>query len=300
MTSAGDTDFAGVAIVTGANSGLGFETARRLAAQTREATVILACRNPQKGAEAELSIRESTGNVRVKALPLDLSSLASVRAFAAEFATSAGVPIDSLVCNAGISRASGPTADGFDPVFETNHLGHFLLTLLLLPRMSPTGRIISVSSDMHQPPGPALTWPGADAVAIVQRPAKRRLRYSYSKLCNLYFTYALTRRLEAEHSTVSAAAFNPGLMTDTGFATIPAPVGAVMKKIFASRVGDLETSSTALARLASGASGARIGGQYFDRTDRMPSRSSALSYDVENARELWQVSARLVGETAAG
>jgi len=284
------------AIVTGANSGLGFETARRLAALSPEVRIVLACRNPRRGAEAERSIRESTGNSHVRAYALDLASLASVRAFAADVTGETDDPIDALVCNAGISRGDGPTVDGLDPVFETNHLGHFLLTRLLLPHLSSTARIISVSSDMHRPPGPRMTWPGADDVAgLGRRPPTRRLRYSYSKLCNLYFTYELTRRLETDHSGVTTAAFNPGLMTDTNFATMPAAAGAVLRRVFSSRVGDLETSSSALARLAAGATRVPIGGRYFDRTDAVSTPSSALSYDVDNARDLWEVSSRLAG-----
>jgi NAD(P)-dependent dehydrogenase (short-subunit alcohol dehydrogenase family) len=224
-----------------------------------------------------------------------VSSMDSVRQFAAEYATGAGTPIDALICNAGVSHGPAATVDGVDGVFATNHLGHFLLTGLLLERMSPSGRVISVSSDMHQPPGPKLKWPGAEALA---RPGSRALggsRYSYSKLCNLYFVYELSRRLSADASPITAAAFNPGLMTETSFVSMPRAVAAVMKRIFASRVGSLEGSSAALASLA--ASVEDVGGHYYDRTTR-PSRSSQLSYDIPNARELWQVSSRLTGIAA--
>jgi NAD(P)-dependent dehydrogenase (short-subunit alcohol dehydrogenase family) len=145
---------------------------------------------------------------------------------------------------------------------------------------------------MHEPPGPKLVWPGAEAVATMERPAARSRRYSYSKLCNLYFTYELARRLEREHSGVSAAAFNPGLMTDTNFAAMPAPVGAVLRRVFASRVGSLDTSSTALARLTAGLTDVPIDGNYFDRTAVAPTRSSDLSYDEANALDLWRFSER--------
>jgi len=297
MSATASTPFDGIAIITGANSGLGFETARKIASMCSEATVVLACRNPARGDAAQQAILESTGNTHVKALPLDLSSLESVRAFAANCVATLGKPIDSLVWNAGIAGARGATVDGLDPVFETNHLGHFLLTLLLLPHLSPTARILSVSSDMHQPPGPKLIWPGAEKLASAQQPPRvRRRRYSYSKLCNLYFTYELTRMLGREHAGISSAAFNPGLMTDTNFATMPAFVGDVLKRVFVSRVGDLDTSSTALAHLATSIPGALLAGRYFDRTDAISAPSSDLSYNQDNARELWQVSAQLVGE----
>jgi NAD(P)-dependent dehydrogenase (short-subunit alcohol dehydrogenase family) len=285
-----------VFVVTGANSGLGLETARKLAARSAHNTVILACRDLAKATPAQEAITLATGNVRIRAMRLDLSSLASVREFVAQYGAEFTQPIDVLVCNAGISRGPGQTADGLDSVFETNHLGHFLLTKLLLGRLSPTGRVISVSSDMHQPPGPKLRWPGAAALARENsRSAPSPLRYSYSKLCNLYFSYELSRRLRASNSGISAAAFNPGLMTDTNLVATPGPFSGIMKWTFASRVGDLEKSSTALAQLAAGPDEAPIDGQYFDRTASTSAPSSDLSYNVENARDLWDVSARLTG-----
>lgn len=231
-------------------------------------------------------------------MQLDVSNLASVRKFAAGLTA----PIDVLVCNAGISRGPTKTVDGFDGVFETNHLGHFLLTMSLLSKVSADGRVISVSSDMHQPPGPRLRWPGAEALVNPNpRSTVGRLRYSYSKLCNLYFVYELSRRLHAEGSSVSVAAFNPGLMTETNFAKAPRPVRAGMRRIFASRLGNLRTSGLALAELAAGEGEGDdtvadvIDGRYFDRTAAVSTRSSDLSYDLTNARDLWQLSARLTG-----
>ena len=281
-----------VVVITGANSGLGFATAQRLASLSPQHTVVLACRDAQRGAAARRAIESATGSRRIRDMLIDTSSMPSVRAFAAAIETELDGPIDALVCNAGIARAKTPTTDGIDTVFATNHLGHFLLTLSLLPTMSSNARIVSVSSDMHSPPGPRLRWPGAEAVAHGRSP---RLRYSYSKLCNLFFTYELTRRLRASGSAVVAAAFNPGLMTETSFATMPTAVGAVMKRIFASRVGALDSSAAALTALAAQRNPTAIDGGYFDRTAAAPVQSSALSYDLDDARELWQLSARLTG-----
>ncbi len=292
----GPRAFDGVAVVTGGNSGLGFETARNLAAMSPRSTVILACRDLSSAAKAQQAIVEETGNARVRVMELDLSSIRSVREFAVRCHAELEDPIDSLICNAGISRGSAPTVDGIDPVFATNHLGHFLMTLSLLDKLSPRGRVICVSSDMHQPPGPKLTWPGAEALANPrQRPAVRRHRYSYSKLCNIYFTYELSRRLRTDNSGVSAAAFNPGLMTETNFATMPRSIETVLKRVFASRVGSLATSSAALAHLASDRGAESFDGHYFDRADSTWTRSSSLSYNVRNARELWRVSCTLTG-----
>jgi NAD(P)-dependent dehydrogenase (short-subunit alcohol dehydrogenase family) len=284
---------AGVFVITGGNSGLGFETAWKLAAMPETNTVILACRDLAKADEAKRSIMEATGNTRVRSMKLDLSSLASVRQFAGQLEG----PIDAILCNAGIASGPTRTVDGLDAVFETNHLGHFLLVALLMDRMTEHGRVISVSSDMHSPPGPRLRWPGAEALARPPQPAGvRRLRYSYSKLCNIYFVHELSRRLRAAESGVVAAAFNPGLMTTTNFAKMPRAVGAVMQRVFASRVGSLAVSSAALAALAEMSEKKPIDGQYFDRTASSPSRSSALSYDLENARELWDFSEMTIKE----
>ena len=283
-----------VSIVTGANSGLGLETALLLGSVSRESTVILACRDLERGAEARRNIESTTGNTRTVALRLDLSSMESVREFVARYRDTVTKPVDALICNAGVSGGTGPTIDGIDPVFATNHLGHFLLTVSLLGDMAADGRILSVSSDMHEPPGPRLRWPGAAALANPPSAAVTRRRYSYSKLCNLYFTYELARRLRAADSGIAAAAFNPGLMTETNFATIPRPIRAVMKRVFASRAGSLDSSSAALAQLAESHRHANSG-RYFDRTSTTDARSSVLSYDRENALELWEFSERLTG-----
>lgn len=277
-----------LAIITGANSGLGFETARLLA-EKPDTTVILACRDLAKAEDARAAIVQKTGNDRVRTIQLDVSSLSSVRQFAAQITEH----VDVLVCNAGIARGSTPTVDGFDRVFATNHLGHFLLTLSLIGRLSPNGRVISVSSDMHSPPGPKLRWPGAQALADAPSRVPVRLRYSFSKLCNLYFVYELARLLRDRNPGVSVAAFNPGLMTETNFATMPRAVGAILKRVVASRAGSLSTSSAALADLATRPNGDSIDGLYFDRTAAMPTRSSVLSYGIADARDLWQLSARL-------
>ena len=283
-------------VIPGGNAGLGFETARDLASASAEDTVVLACRDLGRGEQARQALVQRTGNTNVRVMQLDVSSLASVRDFVERLDTELQQPIDALICNAGISSSSSLTADGIDGVFATNHLGHYLLAVSLLDRMSPTGRIVSVSSDMHSPPGPKLVWPGAEAVAHPRKRSRAAIfRYSNSKLCNLYFTYELARRLRERGSSVAAVAFNPGLMTETGFApSMPGPLDSFFKRLIASRVGALDTSGAALAHLAV-ESGSAIDGRYFDRTAATPSKSSDLSYDEGNARELWQLSAHLTG-----
>ena len=192
-TAADLPSFAGrTVIVTGANSGLGEVTARELARVG--AQVILAVRNTGKG---EAAAREMTGDVEVR--QLDLQDLASVRQFAD------GVDsVDVLVNNAGIMAVPhAVTADGFESQIGTNHLGHFALTNLLLPKV--TERVVTVSSLMH--------WMGYISLRDLNwtaRPYSAWLAYGQSKLANLLFTSELQRRLEAARSPVRAVAAHPG------------------------------------------------------------------------------------------
>jgi len=180
-------------VVTGANSGLGLVTARELARVG--ARVILAVRDAAKG---EAAAAQLTGEVAVRRL--DLSDLASVR----EFAAGLDGPVDVLVNNAGIMAVPlSRTADGFESQIGTNHLGHFALTNLLLPRI--TDRVVTVSSYMH--------WFGRinlDDLNWKARPYSRWGAYAQSKLANLLFTSELQRRLARAGSPVRAVAAHPG------------------------------------------------------------------------------------------
>jgi NAD(P)-dependent dehydrogenase (short-subunit alcohol dehydrogenase family) len=179
-------------VVTGANSGLGASTARELA--RAGASVILACRNPAKGAAAAASMR---GQVEVR--QLDLADLSSVRAFAD------GVDrLDVLVNNAGVmAPPKGTTADGFEIQIGTNHLGHFALSGLLLPKI--TDRVVTLSSGMHRRGKIDL-----DDLNWQRRRYQRWAAYGQSKLANLMFAYELQRRLSAAHSQLKSLAAHPG------------------------------------------------------------------------------------------
>ena len=271
-------------IITGANSGLGFETAKKIAAN-KEYRVILACRNMVKAQAAKEDIIAATGNENVEVQIIDTSSFESVRNFAKNIIDS-GIRIDVLINNAGISsmRGTGLTADGFDIVFETNYLGHFLLTLLLLPVMNADCRIINITSDMHNPPY-GLTWPGVEKIAYGD--VDTRLRYSYTKLCMIYFTHALVNYFEKTDKTFVANSFNPGFMADTNFSQGNGKARELMVKLTApDRYSTLAQSSTALAEVATSPALADVTDQYFDRSTNTI-RSSALSYNQHNAVELW-------------
>lgn len=280
-------------IITGGNSGLGFETAKCVLMTGGDYSVVLACRSIERGAPAAKRLFEETASRNIRVLQLDLASLESVRELAAKI----NAPIYALDNNAGISgNNAGLTPDGIDSVFQSNHLGHFLLTNLLLPKMADDARILNISSDMHNPPQDALTWFGTEAIA---HPAENlgSARYFYSKLCNLYFTYELDRRLRAKGSRITCNALNPGFMSNTNLQ----PGGAMtlerinwVKQNLPERVGDLAESSRAAAELLTSEDFAGVSGKYFSMSTNA-AKSSELSYNVENARELWEASEKLSG-----
>ena len=200
-----------VAVVTGANSGLGLEVATRLA--EHGATVVLACRNPEKAEAALGSIRAAVPGAAVEAANLDLASMASIASFAAELATRHH-RLDLLVNNAGLMAVDrSTTADGFETQFGVNHLGPFALTQRLLPLLTgtPGSRVVTVSSVGHR----AGRIRFADLMAE-QRYGRWRA-YFQSKLANLLFTAELQHRLAASGAATIAVAAHPGFArTDLG------------------------------------------------------------------------------------
>ncbi|MBH1933326.1 SDR family NAD(P)-dependent oxidoreductase [Streptomyces sp. AV19] len=191
------------AVVTGANSGIGFVTARELA--RRGARVVLACRDETRGRAAEELLRQDVPGADVRLARLDLADLASVRAFAEELPEER---LDLLVNNAGVmALPRRRTVDGFEMQFGTNHLGHFALTGLLLPRLRAAGygaRVVTVSSGMH--------FLGTVDPRDVQMDGgyRRWIAYGRSKSANLLFVHELARRLAADGSPLVAAAAHPG------------------------------------------------------------------------------------------
>lgn len=212
-----------VAIVTGANSGIGFETAKQLA--KKGATVVMACRNQAKGETAADAIRSEKIAGSVQVMALDLSSLASVRAFAAEFCGKFD-RLDLLINNAGVMALPKrvETADGFEMQFGTNHLGHFALTGLLFDLLTktPESRVVNVSSGAHR--AGRMAWDDLQS----QRSYSPFVAYSQSKLANLLFTNELQRRLDRAGVKTLATAAHPGwtatnLQTHSGLAGLLNP-----------------------------------------------------------------------------
>jgi NAD(P)-dependent dehydrogenase (short-subunit alcohol dehydrogenase family) len=252
-------------------------------------------------------------------MSVDLASLAAVRAFATELAARvrAGAipPLRGLVCNAGVQSGTKRTftADGFEMTFGVNHLGHFLLVNLVLPMMVPPARVAIVTSAVHDPaqktglPAPAWNDPAAlsrgelGAAADADGAFARGQRlYTTSKLANIYFTYALARRIPAG---VTANAFDPGLMPGTGLTReAPAPVRFIAKHVlthakpllrrfYTPNVHTVEESGASLARLLIDPALANTTSKYFE--ERREIRSSVESYDEGRAEELWQASGTL-------
>ncbi|MEV0317672.1 oxidoreductase [Streptomyces sp. NPDC050658] len=189
------------AVITGANSGIGYITARELA--RRGARVVLACRSEERGTAAVARLRSEVPGAEAEFRRLDLGDLASVR----EFAASYGDGLDLLVNNAGVMALPyRQTADGFEMQFGVNHLGHFALTGLLLPALlrTPGARIVSLSSAAH-------VLGNLDFADLnSERGYRRWVAYGRSKTANLLFVHELARRLAASGSEVVAAAAHPG------------------------------------------------------------------------------------------
>ncbi|MGA5546173.1 SDR family NAD(P)-dependent oxidoreductase [Mycobacterium sp. NPDC051198] len=282
------------AVVTGANTGLGLETAKALAA--RGAHVVLAVRNVTKGEAAAEWISRSVPDADLELQRLDLGSLASVREAADEIRTK-HERIDLLINNAGVmTPPKETTADGFELQFGTNHLGHFALTGLLLDRLLPVvgSRIVTVSSIGHRFSRGIrfedLQW---------ERSYNRLQAYGQSKLANLLFTYELQRRLIGQHTTALAA--HPG-GSDTELARhLPGPVQRAVPLL---RPLFQEAAMGALPTLRAATDPAALGGQYYGPDGLGEQKgypklvtSNERSYDLELQRRLWAVSEELTGVT---
>jgi NAD(P)-dependent dehydrogenase (short-subunit alcohol dehydrogenase family) len=277
------------AVVTGANSGIGYETARALA--SRGARVVLACRSEAKGREAEARILAAVPGADVRFEALDLGSLASVRAFAEKLrATQAR--LDLLCNNAGVMMPPyGKTADGFELQFGTNHLGHFALTGLLLDlvRAAPKARVVAVSSLVHFMGRIRFEDLGSE------RSYDRTRAYAQSKLANLLFVRELQRRFEAAGIDALAVAAHPG-STRTNLQRHSGLMHAAVA-LFSQ-----EPAQGALPTLRAAVDPGVRGGEYFGPGGLAGcigpperARSSRRSRDAAAARRLFEVSEELTG-----
>jgi NAD(P)-dependent dehydrogenase (short-subunit alcohol dehydrogenase family) len=282
-----------LAVVTGANTGLGFETARVLAA--RGASVVLAVRDTDKGKAAAARIAGTAPAATVTVQPLDLTSLESVRAAAAEL-RARHPAIDLLVNNAGVMfPPRQATRDGFELQLGTNHRGHFAFTGLLLERMLPVpgSRVVTVSSLAHRIRA-RINFDDLQS----QRSYRRAAAYSQSKLANLMFTYELHRRLSGAATTTIAVAAHPGLAATELTRNSPAASAALARLI------SQNPAMGALPVLRAATDPGVAGGQYYGPgrllgTRGYPelARSSGQSRDTAIGRRLWTASEELTGVT---
>jgi len=277
------------AVVTGANSGIGLHTARRLA--EHGASVVLACRNVESAQQAATTMQAgSHGGTRVE--PLDLASLRSVRDFAARWEG----PLDLLVNNAGVMTPPHyrETEDGFELQLGTNHLGHFALTGLLLPALleSAAPRVVTVSSIAHHDGRPTVLEGNPESTYQPQR------AYGNSKLANLLFARELHKRATAAASPLVSTAAHPGVSA-TELVADPNGMGSrrivrlaapyVMPLLFQSAAAG---ANPTLYAATAAAPGSYTGPQWLRETRGPigPAKLSRYAQDDELALKLWELS----------
>ncbi len=278
-------------LVTGANTGIGFETARVLA--RKGGRVLLGCRSEERAAGAIERIRAESPEADVEFLPLDQADLASVRA-AAERAA-AEPRLDVLVNNAGIMGVPRTlTVDGFEAQFAVNHLGTFALTGLLLPKLEETegSRVVITASLAHR--GGRIHWEDIDGAKVYSRQA----RYQQSKLANLLLMYELQRRLKARGSRTIALACHPGLaQTEIGRAFPLIQMAAPLVRAF------FNTQAEGAWPTLMAATGTDVEGADYYGPARfgelsgpaVKAWSNPASRDPELGRRLWELSVEMTG-----
>ncbi|MEH6636876.1 MAG: oxidoreductase [Halioglobus sp.] len=279
-------------VITGANTGLGYEAARVLSA--KGARVVIACRSEQKAHDAIARIEKANGKVDVAYVALDLGDLASVRSCAQELQSEAN--IDILINNAGIMIPPYElTKDGFESQFGVNHLGPFALTGLLLDKLSKSAapRVVNTSSIAHR--SGKMRFDDINA----EKGYNTIARYGMSKIANLLFSYELQRRLDAAGSSTISVACHPGI-ADTelsryapGFLKIFLPLA---RPLFNS------AASGAWPTLCAATSPNVAGGDYIGPTKRRETagpavkvRSTRPSHDEAVAKRLWDLSIAMTG-----
>jgi NAD(P)-dependent dehydrogenase (short-subunit alcohol dehydrogenase family) len=286
-----------IIIITGANSGIGFESTRSLAA--KGARIILASRNPEKAKNAIRLIKNDVPSARLDFIELNLSNLKSVHQFADNF-KSKYKTLDILLNNAGVMLMPyGLTDDGFENTFGTNHLGHFALTGLLLETISktPGSRVVTVSSNAHY--GIEMDFDNLmfdQGIDYTPMDAYRR-----SKLANLLFTYELQRRFISEGIAATALASHPGISaTQLADHRFPKKMYWLIRPLM--RILLQSSAMGALPSLRAATDPQASGGEYYGQ-DGAGERSgfpvlvdsNSTSKDLDSARRLWEISQELTG-----
>ena len=282
-----------LAVVTGANSGLGYFTALELTRHGAE--VVVASRSTDKGEAAADEIAKETGGAKPRVLALDLGSLDSVRDFAGRLE---GERIDLLINNAGVMMTpQQSTSDGFELQFGTNHLGHFALTGLLLDAVqrSDSGRIVTLSSNEHK--SGKLDFDDLQK----ERSYSPRDAYQGSKLANAVFAVELDRRLRAAGSSTISVFAHPGYSATNLQSTGPTGIAKAAMKV-SNRILAQSAERGALPTLYAATAPGVHGGEYFGPDGPgefrgLPKKVEAIppAYDEENGRRLWEASEELTG-----
>jgi len=271
-------------LITGANEGIGLATAKRLAA--KKARLILACRDEHKGVNAARSITKKTGNPHLTVIPMDLADLDAVR-YAAEFINTEYPKIDVLINNAGVFTSKlRHTTQGYEYQFGVNHLGHFLLTQLLLPALrcpAEGGRIINVSSMAHYKGEIDFSNLRGEKGPDQYRGMEA---YSQSKLANLLFTKELARRTEGE---VTVNALHPGLVGTRLANKYGGPLISLIWTLYKPFARKPNKGANTSVYLASSPEVRDVSGRYFDQCQCVQKPSSAAQ-DRGLAKRLWEYS----------
>jgi len=271
-----------VALVTGANTGIGRVTAVALAQQG--ARIFVACRSAERARAVLEEIAALPGAGKAELLPLELGDFASVRQCANTF-LARGLPLHLLINNAGLAGARGYTKSGFELAFGVNHMGHFLLTQLLLDRIkaSAPARIVTVASKAHYR-ARGIDW---QAVRQPTRTTTALEEYGVSKLANVLFSAELGRRLA--DSGVTTYSLHPGVVATEVWRSVPWPFGWLLKLALISP----EKGARTTLHCATSPGAAAETGLYYDECRlKTPSR---VARDPELARTLWERSEQWVG-----
>lgn len=289
------------ALITGGSSGLGKETARALAA--RGASVVLTARDVPKGRKVADEIRASTGNAAVEVAELELGSLAAIRA-AADRILGGHPRFDLLINNAGVMACPfAKTSDGFELQFGSNHLGHFLFTLLMLPalRRGDAVRIVNLSSRGHH-----IAPVDFDDLQFEHRAYDKWQSYGQAKTANVLFSVGLERRLGG--SGIHAFAVHPGaIMTELGRHLQAEDIAYLQTRSRGMQFKSVEQGAATSCFAATAPELAGRGGLYLedchvaavDDSPEAPEGVKSYALDPENAERLWSVSERLVGQRFA-
>ncbi|KAI1089365.1 NAD(P)-binding protein [Rostrohypoxylon terebratum] len=280
--------------MSGGTVSLGYHTALKIAKAHPQYLVVISSRTDREHAAA--TINKTLGQSNTIYIPLDLSNLQKVRAYAEDWATKDYPPIQALVLNAGLQFPGdlSKTVDGLESTFAINHVGHALLFHLLCPHLAPNARVVITSSGtptnaeiLAHPTGASVDDPG-------------RKRYVESKLANILWEYALDRRLKQRvpERGITVTSFDPGLMPGTGLAREASAVSRclwihVLPKVIpllrvaiSPNIHRPEESGAALARLAIGEDVEGVSGKYFEGVKEI--RSSKDSYDEVKQEDLWK------------